>query len=557
MFLRYITIIPLCLFFLLNGFPVVSSNILPDINAYAQEFKETNDLYENTNPELANVEKKNTEAEEEDFDDDEDIDGFGDDDESGFEEGESGFENLKYDIANVESDEEKNHRFSGFLKEETAYAFMKENPYLSKTRSILNLQLDSRFGERWKGKFVVNGFYDFAYRIEGRDEFADETLDIYESEVELRDFYIDGLLTDSIRLKIGRQIIAWGETEVSQITDVANPRDLREIGIVNLEDARIPVAASKLSWSGSSTELNMVAIHEIRANKTGSKGSDFDPFIIERNQGIIVKDDDVPESKIENTEYMVRLFKSTNGGDFGFVYADVYDDTFYPELTNLDVSMVTQANPNPLVELTPKHKRVQMYGFNGNMVSGSWLFKMEANQTFNKAMAISRSNVRQQITQYVTDYGEYRVREMTALQMGVPFSEEPPVNNVETWSKKNTLQSMLGLEYSGINDWTFILEGSMEHVEGYESNLDKERNQGAVSLMAIWETLNARLKHTLFLVHLTHEDGNIYRYTAEYEIMDALKVDGGVIFYDAPCKDSFIYPYRKQERVFMGLKYSF
>ncbi|MCG8336112.1 MAG: hypothetical protein MJE63_16485, partial [Proteobacteria bacterium] len=215
------------------------------------------------------------------FEDDEDLSGFyeeGDDGFSGFDEEvddedgfgeEGGFGDIEVNLDDIDlsATEPSAVTFGGFIKEEVDYSHAYDDPDYSKIRTTLNLNLDWKIATDWKAKIIWNGFYDYSYAYRGRDEFNDETLETYESESELRETFVDGGLTNWFRIKFGRQIIAWGQSEASQITDVANPRDLRELGMVDLEDSRVPVTATKLSFLFGSLELNAVAIHEIRANK--------------------------------------------------------------------------------------------------------------------------------------------------------------------------------------------------------------------------------------------------------------------------------------------------
>ncbi|NQU62737.1 MAG: hypothetical protein HQ517_00415, partial [SAR324 cluster bacterium] len=250
-----------------------------------------------------------------------------------------GFDTVTVDMTVIESppDEEKPFQFSGFTKEELAYSHAWEDPDFSKIRTTVNLTLDLKLPATWQAKINWNGFYDYAYSWAGRDKFTAETLKSAESESEMRDLYLDGYPVPWLNLRIGRQIIAWGQSESMQVTDMANPRDMRELGLVDIEDARLPVVATKLSLLLSSWQINFVAIHEIRANKMAGAGSEFDALSVMRS-AFIIEDEEVPDSEISNTEYLIRVFKTFNGGDMGLVLADVYDDAFYLELTRIQLT---------------------------------------------------------------------------------------------------------------------------------------------------------------------------------------------------------------------------
>ncbi len=64
-------------------------------------------------------------------------------------------------------------------------------------------------------------------------------------------------------------------------------------------------------------------------------------------------------------------------------------------------------------------------------------------------------------------------------------------------------------------------------------------------------------KNNSFKTNFSFDQGNIYKLSAAYDIIDALNVEGGVIIYESENEDSFLYQYREQDRLFAGLKYSF
>jgi len=110
---------------------------------------------------------------------------------------------------------------------------------LSRLRAELLLELDTRLADDWKAFIRGKGFYDASYAINGRGEYTNDTLNTYENEVELRDFYILGKVSPSIDIKIGRQIVAWGKSDNIRVLDILNPLDNREPGMVDIEEMGI------------------------------------------------------------------------------------------------------------------------------------------------------------------------------------------------------------------------------------------------------------------------------------------------------------------------------
>jgi len=71
-----------------------------------------------------------------------------------------------------------------------------------------------------------------------------------QDEKELKELYADIELFDSrLWLRIGKQTIVWGKTELFATTDVVNPRDLALASLPTLEESRIALWAVRAVWS--------------------------------------------------------------------------------------------------------------------------------------------------------------------------------------------------------------------------------------------------------------------------------------------------------------------
>lgn len=458
-----------------------------------------------------------------------------DSDENDSFEDEEPIESIDIEAITASSAKDSDFVISGFFKEDLAYTHASEYPDYSKIKSTLNLTLDWKLSEQWKFKGNWNGFYDYAYEREGREDFTNETLEAYESESEIRVFYLDGTLANQLYLKTGRQIITWGESSTSQITDMANPRYQRELAMVDLEDARLPVVATKLSALFGTLDLSFAVVHEIRGNKNAVKGSEFDPYASIRAAGVTVREEEVPDSSVKNSEFLFRAYKSLNGGDISLILADTYDDSPYLDFYELSYSGSTAS-----LTLTPKHKRIKTAGLTGNLVSGSWLFKSEIAKKWNKALA--RSDYAEQISTLIS-------------QCYLTCQEDSEA--VKMWSNKNVIEGMIGLEYSGISDFKIALEAAGDRIENYESNLSSKELSGMVTLIIDYSTWNDTLRVKLMAVRLSNDNGDVMRASFEYDIIDALTVSAGVIYYEADNSDALLIPYERNDKYYSSLKYSF
>jgi len=136
----------------------------------------------------------------------------------------------------------------GYVKIGSTYNFDHDKPErnetdwrgLSSLRTEMLLELNWKFSSSWQAFVSGKGFYDFAYEINGRDDYTNDVLEDYEKEVELREAWVQGKLTDFLDIKVGRQIVVWGRSDNVRITDVLNPLDMREPGMTDIEDLRLP-----------------------------------------------------------------------------------------------------------------------------------------------------------------------------------------------------------------------------------------------------------------------------------------------------------------------------
>ena len=218
------------------------------------------------------------------------------------------------------------YRLGGFIKSNFVYGFFKDNPKFTELKVDLNLAFDYRIAEHWKMTCEGEFYYDFAYMAYGRENFNVKTLDENETDADFREAFIDGKLNNWLSIKAGRQIIAWGESDSMQITDVVNSRDMLTPGLVALEDARLPVLSTKVSLFRNPWNLDIVSIHEIRTHDLAGIGDDFDTLKTLRSENVTIAGEHIPDSDLAHTEFAVRLAGRFNGGDMALVVADVYDD---------------------------------------------------------------------------------------------------------------------------------------------------------------------------------------------------------------------------------------
>jgi len=379
------------------------------------------------------------------------------------------------------------------------YAQDPPSPYrrLTRLQAQLALQLDVELPRDFELRIAGRGFRDYAYALEGRDQFTAAALDNHESELEFQELWIEGPLLSNLDLKFGRQIVSWGRSDNLRVLDVLNPIDSREPGLINVEDLKLPVTMTRLEYFVGSWSLELLAIHETRFDTGPVPGSDFFPPNFPPWPSALPEDR--PANGGDDTEWGARLRGIFAGWDVSFHWARFWDDEPF----------VRPSAPGDRLE----HARVALLGASGQVALGNWLLKSEV-----------------------------------AWPGGLDLSE------------RRRIDSMAGLEYLGIDDVSIALEFVNRHIRGFEP-LDSdpsERNAWESSLLVTEDFLHDRLHATLvaigFGAHL--EDGGLIRAELEYELRDALTLAGGVVLYqkgERPPLDFWAH----HDRLFLKLQYSF
>ena len=456
------------------------------------------------------------------------------------------------EIHELEGQDQRFWDLDGFFLGQVSYAFNKASREpgdpdyddVVVLREQLSLELDLNLPRDWKARIAGRGFYDFAYRLNDRDDYSNDVLDTHEDELEFQEVWLAGNLFKGLDLKFGRQIVAWGRSETIRVLDILNPLDNREPGVVDIEDLRLPVTMTRLDYYCGKWQLTGIAVHEIRFDENPVPGSEFYPFPdLGQEFG-----EQVPGNAGSNTEWAVALTGVFSGWDISVHGARYFSDTPYVEIQ--DVNIVY--NPFfPFVDLdattfnvTTRHARQTLLGASGNLALGNWLLKAEG--------AYIRG------IRFLDGLG------LVGDAFGLSLTDE----------KTSRYDIMGGIEYSGFTDTFVALDVANRHIAGFKDSLGLpsaavgvattfpvavQRNQLETSLRVNRTFMNERLDVTFlgFLVGTPlGDDGGYWRFSADYEVMDALTLGGGVAVYLGGDLATFS-GVKNNDRLFMTLKYSF
>lgn len=371
---------------------------------------------------------------------------------------------------------------------------------LSMLRSTITLNSKIRFGD-WQFYISGHGFYDAAYSIQGRGQYSDTLLDLYEQELEFDDLYLMGSLSSNLDIKIGRQIVVWGKSDNVRVTDILNPLDNRLPGMVDIKNRRLPVTMTKLDYYTGDWNLSSIFIHEVRFSKNPVYNSDFYPGTAP------LPPEESPGVSLANQQYALALNGIFSGWDLSLYGAYVFDERAHI------VQKVTSVER--------EHSRIIMTGLTSNIALGNWLLKGEA-----------------------------------AWFNGLEYANLPD----KDFSR---LDYMAGIEYTGFSETLLSLEVVNRQILNFEEQLSlspdiSQENslQTVAKLIRDFanDTVQLRILLSVFGAH--GEDGMFERIQLDYKLTDDISITGGVIFYQSADQGA-LSTIDENDRVFAELLYEF
>lgn len=453
-----------------------------------------------------------------------DLDGFGEQIEQieSFDEEDAldGFSQVQT-LATTEQEKPSGVSIGGDLAFKSTYAYRAHSvdgvnyEGFNQAQTALALALEYKLPKNYKLHISGDGYYDAIYDIRS-EPYNQDTLNAYHTQLRFDDVYIEGSLSKSLDIKLGRQIVVWGKSDSIRITDVINPMDNRLPGSTDIEDLRLSTTMAKLDYYSGAWNLSAMAIFESRIFlEAAPRGEYFPVDAIFANAPRPFLALQEPTTSPENMQYALALNGLFSGWDISFYAADVFDSKWHLE--------------GSLPNATREVSKIEMLGVAFNAVYGSWLLKSEIASIY-----------------------------------GVRYNS--------TEDAKTRLDALVGADYMGFNKTLLSLEIANRHIFDYESQISGysagvipdyiEEDEVQYALRATRSFLNQRLNATLLLSMFGHkwEHGGFARASFEYDIADAIVVDAGVIEYIAPTdatQKPFAEAISKNDRLFGSITYSF
>lgn len=384
-------------------------------------------------------------------------------------------------------------KFNGSIGTRLAFNLSYDQKEFTMLKTYLRLNLKTDFDNKNYLFISGQGFYDAIYNLNGHKKYTQEYLDRYEQELKINEIYLNMNVIPFLKIIIGRQIVVWGFSELFQVVDCINPLDLREPGMADISDMRLPLFMTRtiLELNRFSIEANL--IHESAFNIVPVKGSNFYVYQIL-----------IPENKYsnggKNTEFTLSGKVLLNRFDISVHLASVLNNSSHI-VSKLPLSEIQNilnnkdTNISDRITLMQEHERLHLGGIAALSVFGNYILKYEI-----------------------------------AYIQGLKYFSRPK-------EKLNRVDLLLGVDYYGIKDaiisFEIVDKILLQHKKIMASIEQVEKHDFAWGLQIQKNLLKNYLRiYGLFMINgINGKNGGFARISAQYDVIDNLAITLGTNLY--------------------------
>ena len=471
-------------------------------------------------------------ADDDGWSDDSDDDGFGDD--------ASEDEDESFDIdADIDDEVEGPSPLSlrGFLRSD--WHLWTErfdgNPW-AKGRQNLDLIFTAKY-KFLQFKAELHGEYDFAYLHE-RGSYDSPTLREYEFQVLTRDVFLAFSL-GAAELTIGRQIVTWGEGDALSPLDVVNPRDLREPGLADLDDIRLPLLATRLGIFIGDHRIEAMVVHEFSYGLRSPPFGPFSPF-----ESILASDPLAAAflggfSTIDFNDLQPQFGLETQQPFLRWVYKGPSVDVgLYAAYTLDKGGVVTQGRiDGDSLFLDLDHQYYGVIGHSGAAGVDAFLFKWEVGVQLDRLFNTGSIDA------------AAAGAAIAAGENSIPFPA----------TRESLFDVMIGVTYTPISDLVFGLEFAkstfFDKPDGLLFPVDQEQLAFRVSYTTLKERL--QLSGAVSFIGFDPKFDVLARAEISYNVVDTFDIGLGYVLFFPGEDTSFISGFDNHDRLFLKFRWDF
>jgi hypothetical protein len=269
-------------------------------------------------------------------------------------------------------------RLRGRVSEDVDYRLPVPNDF-SMLRTTAWLDGKYSFSEAVNLRVGVRGWYDGVF--DATHQYPAPVERDQETEIALR----EALLTASLGkfdIRAGRQQIVWGEALGAFVTDIVNPRDLRQFLLPDFAELRMPLWALDLTYRPfEGVRVEGVWTPERRFHKLAQPGGEFQitPPAYQFRNPVVLQKDDAEGFGLGKSEGGVHVSALIKGWDLSALYFTQAD-----KLPLLYQDRLRQPAGPDIISLEPRHPRLQIVGATLAKTFEPVVVRAEAAYTFNK-----------------------------------------------------------------------------------------------------------------------------------------------------------------------------
>ncbi|NRA83174.1 MAG: hypothetical protein HRU22_05160 [Gammaproteobacteria bacterium] len=190
--------------------------------------------------------------------------------------------------------------------------------------------------------------------------------------LDLREFYLQWYLEQHY-FKIGKQQVAWGESDGLRVLDVINPFDYSEFILQDFDDSRIPIWMINYSSSFDALTLQLLYIPDATTSFIPDglyqpTTPQLTPTLIGDYHNIDIKPELGIKNRLKNADYAMRLSTTVDGKDISLVYINQYNDSYIYQ---------SRLQDNNTLQLQAKYYRTNIFGLSYSQELGNVVLRSE------------------------------------------------------------------------------------------------------------------------------------------------------------------------------------
>ena len=334
------------------------------------------------------------------------------------------------------------------------------------------------------------------------------------SQAELREFYLDTTISDSI-LILGKQQVVWGKSDGLKVLDIINPQNFREFILDDFDQSRIPLWTVNAEIPINDVTLQLLLIPDQTYHEFATAGSYAftSPLIIPTTPSganVTINSAEEPDEILQDADVGFRLSTFTNGWDLTFNYLYHYDDTSVLFRT-IDI---TTNGVN--ININPKYKRTHLIGGTFSNTFGNLTLRGEVG--------------------YLTD----------------KYISTTDPTDADGVIKTGELKYVLGFDWYGFTDTLLSTQIFQTYLDNHKQEMIREELNTQITFLFKQDYMNETLHaEILFLYDIDYKDGMI-RPKLTYEYNDEINIYVGAdIFYGN--EDGLFGQFKQTDRFVSGI----